>query len=68
MMLDHTGSMTAGDLQNAKDGTMALYEYFDADIQRVGLIPTPPVDPTNYCDSIDALDRPPGLALGPSYL
>src|SRR3990172_6628817 len=58
MALDHTASMTAGDLQNAKDGTMALYEYFDADIQRVGLIPTPPVDPANYCDSINAWTDP----------
>ena len=58
MILDHTGSMTSTDLQNAKDGTLALYEYFDADIQRVGLIPTPPVDPTNYCDSINVWTDP----------
>src|SRR3990170_3266211 len=58
MILDHTGSMTSTDLDNAKAGTLALYEYFDADIQRVGLIPTPPVDPTNYCDSINAWTDP----------
>ena len=58
MILDHTASMTSGDLDNAKAGTLALYEYFDADIQRVGLIPTPPVDPINYCDSINLWTDP----------
>src|SRR3989304_5799234 len=58
MILDHTASMTSEDLDNAKEGTLALYEYFDADIQRVGLIPTPPVDPTNYCDSINLWTDP----------
>jgi hypothetical protein len=58
MALDHTASMTSDDLDNAKEGALALYEYFDADIQRVGLVFTPPVDPDNYCDSINTWGDP----------
>ncbi len=57
-IIDHTGSMTSTDLANAKDGALALYEYFDESLQRVGLGVTPPVDPTNHCDSIDSWGDP----------
>lgn len=57
-IIDHTGSMSSTDLANAKDGTLALMEYFDANIQRVALGVTPPVDPTDHCDSIDSWGDP----------
>lgn len=58
MALDHTGSMTSDDLANAKEGALALYEYFDDSQQSVGLVFTPPVDPSNYCDSINTWGDP----------
>lgn len=57
-VIDHTGSMSSDDLQGAKDGAMALYEYFNEDMQRVGLTVTPPVEPGDYCDSIDTWGDP----------
>ena len=36
-IIDRTGSMTGADMANAKDGARALLEYFNGDIQRVGL-------------------------------
>jgi hypothetical protein len=36
-IIDRTGSMTAQDMVNAKNGAKALLRYFDGDIQRVGL-------------------------------
>jgi hypothetical protein len=36
-IMDRTGSMTAQDMANAKDGARALLQYFNGDIQRVGL-------------------------------
>ena len=57
-IIDHTGSMSSSDLANAKEGALAMYEYFDADLHRVGLGVTPPVDPTNQCDSINSWGDP----------
>ena len=51
--IDHTGSMTATDLQNAKDGALALMRMFDYQAHNVGLAVTPPVTPTDKCDTID---------------
>jgi hypothetical protein len=36
-IMDRTGSMTPADMANAKDGAKALLEYFNGDIQHVGL-------------------------------
>jgi hypothetical protein len=36
-ILDRTGSMSDGDMDNAKDGAKALLEYFEPALQRVGL-------------------------------
>ena len=58
MALDHTASMSSADLDNAKEGALALYEFFDDSLQRVGLVFTPPVDPDNYCDSINTWGDP----------
>ncbi len=57
-IIDHTASMSSSDLQNAKEGALALYEYFDADLHRVGLGVTPPVEPGDQCDSIDSWGDP----------
>jgi hypothetical protein len=57
-IIDHTASMSSTDLANAKDGALSLYQYFNSNIQYVGLGVTPPVDPTNHCDSIDAWGDP----------
>jgi hypothetical protein len=40
-IIDRTGSMDDGDMENAKDGARALLEYFNADIQHVALGVTP---------------------------
>jgi hypothetical protein len=40
-ILDRTGSMDDGDMAKAKDGARALLEYFEGDIQRVGLAVLP---------------------------
>jgi hypothetical protein len=57
-IIDHTRSMTATDLVNAKDGAKALMRTFDAQVHRLGLAVTPPVDPTNHCDTINAWSDP----------
>lgn len=57
-IIDHTGSMTDSDMDNVKKGAKALYGYFDSDLHRVGLAVTPPVDPTNECDSINSWGDP----------
>jgi hypothetical protein len=36
-ILDRTGSMSDGDMDNAKDGARALLEFFQPSLQRVGL-------------------------------
>lgn len=57
-VIDHTASMSSSELDNAKEGALALYEYFDADLHRVGLGVTPPVEPGDQCDSIDSWGDP----------
>jgi Flp pilus assembly protein TadG len=57
-IIDHTRSMTATDLQNAKDGALTLMRTFDAQKHRVGLVVTPPVTPNNNCDSINTWNDP----------
>jgi hypothetical protein len=52
-VIDHTGSMTLGDLQNAKDGAVHLYELFDRQVHAVGLAVTPPVHTDDFCDTIE---------------
>lgn len=49
--MDHTGSMAAVELQNAKDGAKQLMTVFDASIHRIGLAVTPPVHAGNPCDT-----------------
>lgn len=51
--LDHSGSMTATDLTNAKDSIRTLFEDFNYLYQTVGLALTPPVKTGNHCDSIE---------------
>jgi hypothetical protein len=57
-IIDHTRSMTATDLANAKDGALALMRTFDAQVHRLGLGVTPPVDPNNNCDTINSWSDP----------
>jgi hypothetical protein len=56
--IDHTGSMSATDLQNAKDGALTLMRTMDSSAQRVGLGVTPPVHPTDLCDTIEDWTQP----------
>jgi Flp pilus assembly protein TadG len=51
--LDHTGSMQATELQNARDGALQLMKIFDPAIHRIGLAVTPPVHSNNPCDTIE---------------
>jgi Flp pilus assembly protein TadG len=53
-IIDHTRSMTATDLANAKDGAKALMKTFDATMHNLALAVTPPVDPSNHCDTINS--------------
>lgn len=56
--IDHTGSMSATDLQNAKDGALTLMRTMDSSSQRIGLGVTPPVHPTDFCDTIEDWTQP----------
>jgi hypothetical protein len=56
--IDHTGSMSVTDLQNAKDGALALAATFDATVHQIGLAVTPPVHPSDPCDTIEAWTDP----------
>lgn len=58
LAIDHTGSMTATDLQNAKDGALAFMRTFDDQVHRIALAVTPPVDPGNHCDTINTWSDP----------
>ncbi|HEY7465445.1 MAG TPA: pilus assembly protein TadG-related protein, partial [Dehalococcoidia bacterium] len=58
MTIDHTASLTSGELDSIKEGTDALYGYFDESKQHIGLAVTPPVDPDNHCDSINTWGDP----------
>ena len=49
LSIDRTGSMSNGDLDNAKDGALAILEVFDADWQRVGLTALGPRRSSSYC-------------------
>lgn len=57
-VIDHTGSMTFSDLQNAKDGALRLYELFDDQVHQVALAVTPPVHPSSVCDTIESWSDP----------
>ena len=51
-ILDRTGSMSDGDMVNAKDGARALLEYFNGDFQHVGLaVLGPSLSWANPCPS-----------------
>ncbi|MEO8457161.1 MAG: TadE/TadG family type IV pilus assembly protein [Chloroflexota bacterium] len=51
--LDHTGSMKATELQNARDGAVELMKIFDPTIHRIGLSVTPSVHSGNPCDTVE---------------
>ena len=53
LSIDHTGSMQASELQNAKDGAKQLMTIFDSSIHRIGLAVTPPVHANNLCDTVE---------------
>jgi len=50
-IIDRSGSMSDSDMVNAKDGARALLEYFQGDIQRVGLAVLAPGSSANPCVS-----------------
>jgi Flp pilus assembly protein TadG len=51
--IDHTGSMKATELQNAKDGALQLMRTFNASVHRIGLAVTPSVHVSNPCDTVE---------------
>ena len=53
MAIDHTGSMQATELANARDGALQLMKIFNPAIHRIGLAVTPPVHSTNPCDTVE---------------
>lgn len=50
--LDRTGSMSATELANAKNGANAALTVFNREVQYVGLAVLGPSDPANECNSI----------------
>jgi hypothetical protein len=57
-IIDHTRSMTASDLANAKDGARALMRTFDSSMHNLGLAVTPPVSPSDHCDTVNDWSDP----------
>ncbi len=53
MVLDHSYSMSDTDLKNAKNGITTMFGNFDNGYHNVGLAVTPPVNPSDMCDSIN---------------
>jgi Flp pilus assembly protein TadG len=51
--IDHTGSMQATELQNAKDGALQLMKILDPAVHRIALAETPPVHTANPCDTVE---------------
>lgn len=51
--IDHTGSMKATELQNAKDGALQLMRTLNGSIHQVGLSVTPPVHSNDKCDTVE---------------
>jgi Flp pilus assembly protein TadG len=49
MVLDRTGSMSDGDMANAKNAAKAILDVFDEDWQQVGLAALGPADDTDDC-------------------
>ncbi len=50
LVIDRTTSMTDQDLANAKNASLAVLDYFDPDLQHVGLAALGSGDPNNICD------------------
>ena len=59
-ILDRTGSMDGGDMENAKDGVRTLLEYFSPELQRVGLgvLPGGRTSPPDPCDAPPTYPEP----------
>jgi Flp pilus assembly protein TadG len=51
--LDHTGSMQAAELQNARDGALQLMKIFNPAVHQIGLTVTPPIHGNNHCDTVE---------------
>ena len=52
-ILDHSGSMSSGDLAEAKDAILSMFGSLNHEFQQVSVALTPPVKPQDYCDSLD---------------
>jgi hypothetical protein len=68
-ILDHSGSMKNGALDNAENAINSMFGDFDNTHQQVGLVVTPAVKPSNMCNAVnhwtDALTwMPSGLTTG----
>jgi len=51
IVIDRSGSMTTADMENAERASLAMLNFFDPAIQRVGLAVLPPSQKLNECQS-----------------
>jgi len=60
-IIDRSGSMTGADMDKVQTGVRALLEFFDAEIQRVGLgvLSGGKTSPPNPCDAPSTSPEPP---------
>jgi hypothetical protein len=60
-VIDRSGSMSGSDMDNVKNGVRALLEYFNGDIQRVGLgvLSGGKTSPPDPCDAPPVSPEPP---------
>jgi Putative Flp pilus-assembly TadE/G-like/von Willebrand factor type A domain len=49
MVLDRTGSMTQGDIDNVKNAALAVLDFYDPSQQWVGMVSLPYGQPSNKC-------------------
>jgi hypothetical protein len=52
IIIDRSPSMDAGELEDAKDGALAVLELFDPEFQRIGLAALGAGNPSNYCQEL----------------
>ncbi len=57
-VLDHSGSMSSTDLAEAKAAILSMFGNFNPDFQRISAAMTPPVQPQDYCATLQDWDDP----------
>lgn len=58
VILDHSYSMSSGDMVESKAAILSMFENFNHEYQQVSTVLTPPVEPGNYCDPINDWNDP----------